>query len=223
MNSSWKKQLFDTTHILTAKALAVWDRWRRQYPKSTRYLPQLMAVGTALIAGGGIVWLLPYQAATADLQHLRQQEISLKQAYIRQLSRAQPIGPLQAAKQHTEQTLALLRQQLTGDSEQDAVMNEIDTAGRARGLRFTMFKPEIKQKTTIRLSAIGSYEAITRFVGDIAQLPRIVVLDPLTLQQAVNDQTGNVSRPSAGLLNMQATATAIQAEPLPDSRHETSD
>jgi type IV pilus assembly protein PilO len=221
MNFPRKEQLSNAIYHLTAKALAAWDKWQRRHPKSSRYLPQAVAACTALIAGCGFVWLLPYQTAKTDLHHLKQQEMSLKQTYIRHLPQAKRIGPLQAHKQRTEQILALLQQQLTGNGEQDAVMDEINSAGRARGLRFTMFKPEVKQKTTIRLSAIGSYEAITRFVGDIAQLPRIVILDPLTLQ-ATNDNAGSTGNASAGLLNMQTTATAIQAEPPHRNRNETS-
>jgi Tfp pilus assembly protein PilO len=180
-----------------------------------------LALAIAFSAGAVVIRAFPYQLAKAELAHLKQQELSLKRAYIRRLPNAPRIDQLQAGKRRAEQTLALLRQQLTDSGEQEAVMNEIDTAGRARGLRFIMFKPDVKQKTSIQISAVGSYQAIARFVDDIAQLPRIVMLDPLTLQ-AVDDgaNVGQEHHAHAGLLNLQATAIAIPPTPSTDDRHE---
>jgi Tfp pilus assembly protein PilO len=224
-----QKSLSRAMNDLTIHAMATWNRWRQRYPKSFSYLPQSLAACMAFLTGCCLVWLLPYQAAKTDLDRLRQQESSLKQAYIRRLPDLPEMRSMQTRKLLTEQKLVLLRQQLTGNSEQETVMNEIDTAGRARGLRFLMFKPEVKQKTTIQLSAIGNYEAIARFVDDIAQLPRIVILDPLTLHavddsgnsRSDRDGKGNNDSTSARLLNLQATAIAIQPETQQDDRHET--
>ncbi|HEY4317323.1 MAG TPA: type 4a pilus biogenesis protein PilO [Herbaspirillum sp.] len=223
MHIHLQKSLFEAMDAVSINAIAAWRRWRQRLPESLAYLPQSITANavTHIVAGLAItmtfavgavaVRLFPYQFAKADLDRLQQQELSLKQAYIHRLPDAPRIDLLQAGKRGAEQTLALLRQQLTGSSEQEAVMNEIDTAGRARGLRFIMFKPDARQKTTIQISAIGSYQAIARFVDDIAQLPRIVLLDPLTLQAANDgDRSGDDPHAPIGLLNLQATAIAVQ-------------
>jgi Tfp pilus assembly protein PilO len=193
------------------KIKTAWERWRQQHPRSGRWLPQCATALIALLIGSGLVWLFPYQAAKADLQQLQQQEIASKQAYVLQLQHAPQIdlNLKQAGMRRAERRLILLEQQLTGIDEQEAVMNEIDTAGLARGLRFTLFKPALKQDQNIgiavQLKAVGTYQAITRFADDIAHLPRIVMLDPLVLQ-AVAGKGG-----ASGLLTLQATATAFQS------------
>ncbi|HEY4075198.1 MAG TPA: type 4a pilus biogenesis protein PilO [Herbaspirillum sp.] len=193
------------------KAATALERWRRQHPRSGRWLPRCAAATVALLAGSGLVWLFPYQAAKADLQQLQQQEIASKQAYVLQLQHAPQIdlNLKQAGTRRAERRLILLEQQLTGIDEQEAVMNEIDTAGLARGLRFTLFKPALKQDQNtgiaVQLKAVGTYQAITRFADDIARLPRIVILDPLVLQAVAGKDS------ASGLLALQATATAFQS------------
>ncbi|MDB5777442.1 MAG: pilus assembly protein PilO [Herbaspirillum sp.] len=188
-----------------------WRPWRRKYPRAAQCLPQGLAMLAVLLGSCGIGWLLPYRAAQADLQQLRRQEVALKQAYLRQLQRAPRTDVAQGRKRHAEQGLALLEQQLAGAPEQEAVMNEIDAAGLARGLRFTLFKPEAEpaggphERIAIRMQATGSYQAIARFAGDIAHLPRIVVLDPLALQSADDGDS-----PSDGMLMLSATASAYR-------------
>jgi type IV pilus assembly protein PilO len=200
--------------------MAVWEGWRQQHPQweqHGKWLPQGAAACFALLAGSALIWLLPYQAAKADLAQLQRQETASKQAYVLQLRHAPQTERMQAGMRRAERRLILLKQQLTDSGEQEAVTNEIDTAGLARGLRFTLFKPEIEQKDqgqgqdrhgriAVELRAIGTYQAITRFTDDIARLPRIVVLDPVTVE-AVADTEG-----VSGLLALQATATAFQSE-----------
>jgi Tfp pilus assembly protein PilO len=92
-------------------------------------------------------------------------------------------------------------------------------------LRFTLFKPENhpaadqtdgpRRGMAIQLRAIGSYQAIVRFTSDIAHLPRIVILDPVALQAATGKDDA-----SAGLLALQATAIAIQPDPIHEQKYE---
>ncbi|RXZ33913.1 hypothetical protein D9O50_12585 [Oxalobacteraceae bacterium CAVE-383] len=192
-----QKRLLDATNIIDAVSVKLMR------------IAVAAAAALAFSAGAGIVWLFPYRLAIDDLDRLRQQELSLKQAYLRRQPDAPKLDLLQIHMRHAQRKLALLRQQLTGSGEQEAVMDEIDTAGRTRGLRFTMFKPDPAGKISIQISAVGSYRAVARFIDDIARLPRIVMLDPLTLQAA------------DGLLNLQATVVAIPLNSPNGNPHET--
>ena len=207
---------------LIARAGTAWREWRHRHPRSSRWLPQCTAALLVLLGSGGIGWLFPGQAAKADLEQSKQREIALKQAYVLKLQRAPQTHLVQDRHRRARQHLALLEQQLTGNDEQEAVMNEIDAAGLARGLRFTLFKPEATQKaqneqmeqkagrhgrTAVQLRAVGSYQAIARFTHDIAHLPRIVILDPVQLQTAA----GADGAP-AGWLALQATASAFSIQ-----------
>ena len=193
------------------RAHALWKRWRLRHPRSSLWLPQGAAALLVLLASSGVGWLLPCQAAKADLERMKRQEAALKQAYARQLQHAPRADLVQIGNRRARRRLALLEQQLTGPGEQEAVMNEIDAAGLARGLRFTLFKPEAeagagrRDRTAVQLRAVGSFQAIARFAGDIAKLPRIVILDPVRLQATGGDG-------ASGLLTLQATANAFRTE-----------
>ena len=233
MHVRLQQYLTDAIASLTNQAPAAWRRCRLRFPILCKYLPENigtdavmrsaagMAAIIAFVFGAVVIRLFPYRIAIDDLEHLRQQESSLKQAYIKRLPAVPRIDRLQAGQRQARQKLALLRQQLTGDGEQDTVMNEIDTAGRARGLRFIMFKPGASQKTSIQISAVGDYRSIARFIDDIARMPRIVMLDPLTLQAmgSENSQAADAGQ-SDGLLNLQATAIAVQLNASNDEPHE---
>jgi Tfp pilus assembly protein PilO len=209
---------------LRIQAGAAWERWRQRHRRAGRRLPQCGAVLLALLLSGGIGWLLPYRAAKADLAQLGRQEAALKQAYVREL-RGAPQAELAAMRrERAGRRLALLEQHLTGRGEREAVIGEIDAAGLARGLRFTLFKPEAaagagrRDRMAVQLQALGTYRDIARFANDLAALPRIVILDPLQLQASAEKDGA-----AAGLLVLQATASAFQStqeEPKQDEDDE---
>jgi Tfp pilus assembly protein PilO len=235
MNDSLQKRWSESAAAFPNKVVAAWRRWRIRYPRWCTYLPPSIAPETvtmtaivlaaliAFAAGAGVIRLFACQAAKAELVQLQQQESSLKQKYVRRLPEMPQIGLLQAEKLRIEQKRALLRQQLTGNGEQEALMEEIDAAGRARGLHFTMFKPGLRQKAAIEIGAVGSYRAMARFIDDLAALPRLVLLDPLILQASADDNHGAGDRNTAGSrLTLQATAIALQPDP-PHDEHDKHD
>ena len=84
----------------------------------------------------------------------------------------------------------------------DALLTDINQAGLGRGLEFELFKPASQETVkdfyaelpiTIRVS--GTYHDLGRFASDVAQLPRIVTLNDMSI-------TSN----AAGNLIMDATA-----------------
>jgi type IV pilus assembly protein PilO len=69
----------------------------------------------------------------------------------------------------------------------DALLSDINQAGVGRGLQFELFKPgqvvvkDYYAELPITIKISGSYHDVGAFTGDIANLPRIVTLNNLSL------------------------------------------
>jgi len=77
---------------------------------------------------------------------------------------------------------------LPNKSEMDALLTDINQAGLGRGLQFELFKPATTEKMAdfyaelpITVKVTGSYHDMGAFASDVAQLPRIVTLNDLSI------------------------------------------
>ena len=87
-----------------------------------------------------------------------------------------------------EQSFGALVKQLPNRSEIDALLTDINQAGLGRGLQFELFKPAVQERMAefyaelpIKIKITGSYHDMGAFASDVAQLPRIVTLNDLTI------------------------------------------
>ena len=83
----------------------------------------------------------------------------------------------------------------------DALLTDINQAGLGRGLQFELFKPASQERMAdfyaelpINIRITGNYHDMGAFASDIAQLPRIVTLNDVSIN---NDK---------GVLSMEAVA-----------------
>lgn len=97
---------------------------------------------------------------------------------------------LQALRKQKEQVgeyVASLEKQLPSKAEMDALLSDINQAGLGRGLQFELFKPgqvvvkDYYAELPIDIKVSGSYHDVGAFTSDIANLPRIVTLNNLSL------------------------------------------
>ena len=100
---------------------------------------------------------------------------------------------------------ALLRQ-LPNRAEMDSLLADINQAGLGRGLMFELFKPggdnvkEFYAEMPIAIRVVGQYHDLGAFASDVAQMPRIVTLNNLSIE-----------RPNPGdPLKMDATAVTYR-------------
>jgi type IV pilus assembly protein PilO len=115
---------------------------------------------------------------------------------------------LEAYKQQRveiEQAFGALLKQLPNKSEMDALLIDINQAGLGRGLVFELFRPAPQEKMMdfyaelpIAIRITGNYHDMGAFASDVAQLPRIVTLNDVTIS---NDK---------GQLQMEATAKTFR-------------
>jgi type IV pilus assembly protein PilO len=137
-----------------------------------------------MVAGYFLVW----QEQIEELENMQAQEESLKITYLAKKSSAVNLPALRQQFKDIERSLSTLLKQLPDKSEMDALLVDINQAGLGRGLQFELFKPAAKEtinefyaELPISVRVTGGYHDIGAFASDIAQLPRIVTLNDISI------------------------------------------
>ena len=154
------------------------------WPILPRVSVWLFVIAVCAILG----WLLLWSKQSDELDRLRAEEESLKSQYRQKLQQAINLEDLRKQKEQVSQYVLTLEKQLPSKSEMDALLSDINQAGIGRGLQFELFRPgsvNVKDyyaelPITVRLS--GRYHDLGAFASDIANLPRIVTLNNVSLQ-----------------------------------------
>lgn len=155
------------------------------WPRGLRLLLLALTMGITVLAGAQLVWRSEWRL----LEEARAAESLLKKAFEDKVRQARHLPVLRRQKSTVASQLAQLEQQLPDKSEMEALLSEINQAGVARGLQFELFKPGTVTlahhyaELPIEIRLTGDFHALAGFVSDIANLPRIVTLDQLSLQQ----------------------------------------
>lgn len=131
----------------------------------------------------------------SDLEIKEQQEASLKKEYQDKLAQAINLESLRRQKEQVGQYVVQLEKQLPSKAEMDALLSDINQAGVGRGLQFELFRPgqvivrEYYAELPINVRVTGTYHDIGGFTSDLANLPRIVTLNNLAIQQIDRNNT----------------------------------
>ena len=95
-----------------------------------------------------------------------------------------------------EDSFGALLKQLPNKSEMDALLTDINQAGLGRGLQFDLFRPASQERVAefyaelpINIRITGNYHDMGAFASDVAQLPRIVTLNDVV----INNEKGVLS------------------------------
>lgn len=146
------------------------------------------ALATLLMAIIAIGVMLDWQWQWEILDRAKTEETELKEAYLAKRRNAANLDVLRQQLQDIEQSLGTLLKQLPSKSEMDALLIDINQAGLGRGLQFELFRPAASETMTefyaelpITVRVTGSYHDIGAFASDIAQLPRIVTLNNISI------------------------------------------
>ena len=151
-------------------------------PRITLFAVLLFGV---IAAGEWLCWIDQWEI----LDHERAQEIELRKLFRHKVGQAQNLEALRQKKAAVSDRVEALGRQLPGKSEMDALLSEINQAGTGRGLQFELFKPEQLRlrpyyaELPIAIKLVGNYHALAGFVSDIANLPRVVTIDHLVINQ----------------------------------------
>jgi type IV pilus assembly protein PilO len=168
-------------------------------------LPKVLILGVLfaviLAAGAALDWKDQFDTLDAA----RQQEAKLRDEYTQKKAKAVNYDLYVAQLKDVEQSFGALVKQLPNRSEIDALLTDINQAGLGRGLVFELFRPAPQEKMMdfyaelpINIRITGNYHDMGAFASDVAQLPRIVTLNDVVIN---NDK---------GQLQMEATAKTFR-------------
>jgi type IV pilus assembly protein PilO len=144
------------------------------------------------------VWLVN---SSDQLEIERTKEVALKADYRIKVAQAARLDLLKKQREEVRQYVTLLEKQLPSKAEMDALLSDINQAGLGRSLQFELFRPgqvnvkDYYAELPIALRVTGNYHDMGSFVGDVANLSRIVTLNNLSIAPQKD-----------GLLTMDATA-----------------
>jgi type IV pilus assembly protein PilO len=145
----------------------------------------LAAVFVLIVAAG--LWF-DWRDQWDALGAAEQVEVGLKAQYTEKKNRAINFDLYVQQLNEVEQSFGALVKQLPNRSEIDALLTDVNQAGLGRGLQFDLFKPATQEKMAgfyaelpINIKITGTYHDMGAFASDIAQLPRIVTLNDVTI------------------------------------------
>jgi type IV pilus assembly protein PilO len=173
----------------TAKLLAQFQGLQGRHPGLWPGLPRgllLVALFAAIIIVG---WALYWGGLFEELDAKRQQEDALKVQYADKLKQAVNLGVLRKQRDQVQVFVGQLEKQLPSKAEMDALLSDINQAGVGRGAQLQLFKPgqvvvkDYYAELPITVRVVGNYHDLGAFASDLANLPRIVTLNNLTITQ----------------------------------------
>jgi len=162
---------------------------RGRHPGLWPVLPRamlLVMLFTSLLLLG---WLFYWHGLIDELDVGAQQETALKATYVDKLKQAVNLVGLRKQKEQVAQYVSQLEKQLPSKAEMDALLTDINQAGVGRGAGLKLFKPgqvvvkDYYAELPITVRVIGNYHDLGAFASDLANLPRIVTLNNVSISQ----------------------------------------
>jgi type IV pilus assembly protein PilO len=168
-------------------------------------LPKVLVLGLlflVIVAAGAF---LDWKDQWETLDRAQQDEARLRVQYSEKKAKAVNFDLYVQQLKEIEQSFGALLKQLPNKSEMDALLTDINQAGLGRGLQFELFKPAPQERLydfyaelPISVRITGNYHDMGAFASDVAQLPRIVNLNEVSV---VNDK---------GVLTMEGVARTFR-------------
>ena len=168
-------------------------------------LPKALALGAIFVVIVGLGAFFDWKDQWETLGRAQAEEGTLREQYAQKKAKAINFDAYRAQLTEVEQSFGALVKQLPNRSEIDALLTDINQAGLGRGLVFELFKPAAQEKMAdfyaelpIAIRITGNYHDMGAFASDVAQLPRIVTLNDVSI---ANDK---------GTLKMDAVAKTFR-------------
>jgi type IV pilus assembly protein PilO len=151
-------------------------------------LPKMVVLGAlfavVVIAGG----LFDWRDQLDSLDQAQAEEVKLRASFASKKAKAVNLELYVQQLREIEESFGALLKQLPNKSEMDALLTDINQAGLGRGLQFELFKPATQEKMAdfyaelpISVKVTGNYHDMGAFASDVAQLPRIVTLNDISI------------------------------------------
>jgi len=168
-------------------------------------LPKLLVLGGIVVFIVAVGAVLDWKDQWDSLGNAETEELRLRDQYATKKAKAINFDLYVQQLKEVELSFGALVKQLPNRSEIDALLTDVNQAGLGRGLQFELFKPAAQEKMAefyaelpIGIRLTGNYHDMGAFASDVAQLPRIVTLNDVSIN---NDK---------GTLSMDATAKTFR-------------
>jgi type IV pilus assembly protein PilO len=171
------------------------------WPLAPRLLCAAGVIAAVAVLGHFAYWSGQFE----EQERLALEETTLRADYKTKMAQAINLEALQAQKLQVDQYVERLEKQLPSKAEMAALLSDINQAGVGRGLQFELFRPgqvmvrDYYAELPIDIKVVGSYHDIGAFAGDMANLPRIVTLNNMS-----------VSAGKDGILTLDAVAKTFR-------------
>ena len=129
-----------------------------------------------------------YHQAQREQERLRQNMVSVQRALM-------DLKAFEQYLQDVKTTFGVMLRRLPGETEANALVEDISEIGIANHLVFNAFKPgtavmkNFYAQRPIELEVRGTYHQLGHFVNDVASLPHIVTLHDVNLRPTNTDDT----------------------------------
>ena len=149
--------------------------------------PRVLCAAGVMAVVVGLGYFFYWSDQFAEHERGKAKEVKLRAEYKDKMAQAINLELLKAQKVQVDQYVARLEKQLPNKSEMAALLSDINQSGVGRGLQFELFKPgqevvrDYYAELPIDIKVNGRYHDMGAFAADMANLPRIVTLNNLTL------------------------------------------
>lgn len=160
---------------------------RGRHPGQWPLIPRVLCAIGVMAVVVGIGWFAYLDGQLDELARGETEEIKLKEDYKSKIQQSINLEGLRKQKAQVGEYVATLEKQLPSKAEMDALLSDINQAGIGRGLQFELFKPgqvvakDYYAELPIDIKVSGNYHDVGAFSSDIANLPRIVTLNNMSL------------------------------------------
>ena len=151
----------------------------------SRDLATRFAIFFAIVVGG---WWFDWSDQLGLLEAREREEATLKEDWVGKKRQAVNLPEYRRQLSEIDRQFGALLKQLPNRSEMESLLADINQAGLGRGLQFELFKPgtevmkDFYAELPIAVRVTGSYHDLGEFVGDVAQMPRIVTLNDIAIE-----------------------------------------
>jgi type IV pilus assembly protein PilO len=153
-------------------------------------LPRIIVLSVLFVLVVAAAWWFDWSAQLDTLEQRRQEEVKLKDEWLGKKRQAVNLDEYKRQLADIDREFGALLKQLPNRSEMEALLVDVNQAGRGRGLQFDLWKPgsesvkEFYAELPISLRVTGSYSDLGDFAADVAKLPRIVTLRDIVIESA---------------------------------------
>ncbi|MBQ5940001.1 type 4a pilus biogenesis protein PilO [Massilia sp. AB1] len=158
-----------------------------RHPGQWPLAPRLLCAAGVMALVAGLGYFFYWSGQFEKQEKGAREEQKLRDEYKSKMAQAINLEALKQQKIEVDKSVVLLEKQLPSKSEMARLLSDINQAGVGRGLQFELFKPgqevvrDYYAELPIEIKVTGRYNDIGAFAADMANLPRIVTLNNMSV------------------------------------------